>query len=73
MKAFDQLADRTASRAIQLQTQSRRMSVDDGSYTQTLKENYFDKDKNKVDQQKDSDENDTQFHSLKEQLFGGRS
>ena len=35
------------------------MSVDDGSYTQTLKENYFDKDKNKVDQQKDSDENDT--------------
>lgn len=35
------------------------MSVDDGRFTLTLKENYFEKDKNKVEEQKDSDENET--------------
>jgi len=35
IKAFDILADRTASRAIQLQTQ-RKMSLDDGQFTPSL-------------------------------------
>ena len=59
IKAFDILADRTASRAIQLQSQ-RKMSLDDGQFTPYLpKEKKIEKARANYEEKKDSDENDT--------------